>query len=405
MSGSDELRYAWEEVRVFYRNLKKDPLERRQDKEKTAKYVSKLNRIRTEVETLKLKFNSEAHEQKVISEAKEYANSISKYITSIDLILETRLSESRTEQPENLKESGNSSSTNTTVSVCSEENTMAEKFDLKTAASLLPVMDGHESTTKQLIDAVKLYCDLLDDNGKKSLITYVLKTRISQNAKIRLKSSYTTCDALISDLKAHFITKQSASALSFQMNNSRQGSRSIEEFGKNIEELLMNLTISQADDDADSLPILSKVNEKLAITAFANGLQNHELRTIIKARNYLKLGEAIRGAKDEELNTRRQDTHQVFHFRRGNHRSQNRNRGSIRNRGSHTGFQRSNYNSNFRQNQNFRGQNNRGRSMYSGRRNFHNHVNNGNRAYYMQNSDERDENSDVNHNQNRFFRA
>ncbi|KAK9886522.1 hypothetical protein WA026_016798 [Henosepilachna vigintioctopunctata] len=45
---------------------------------------------------------------------------------------------------------------------------------------------------------------------------------------------------------------------------------------------------------------LRHVNKRIAIHTFASGLENIDLRTKVKARNYQSLSEAIQGAKDEE---------------------------------------------------------------------------------------------------------
>lgn len=63
---------------------------------------------------------------------------------------------------------------------------MGENFDLRTAASLLPSMDGSEEATKQLIDAIELYSELLDQSSKPLLVKYILKAKLNQNAKCRL---------------------------------------------------------------------------------------------------------------------------------------------------------------------------------------------------------------------------
>ncbi|KAH1021777.1 hypothetical protein HUJ04_011261 [Dendroctonus ponderosae] len=58
--------------------------------------------------------------------------------------------------------------------------------DLKTAISLLPVLKDTESSTNQLIDAIELYESVLTDDGKRLLINFVLKTRLSSSAKLRV---------------------------------------------------------------------------------------------------------------------------------------------------------------------------------------------------------------------------
>nr|CAH7717688.1 unnamed protein product [Callosobruchus chinensis] len=71
----------------------------------------------------------------------------------------------------------------------------------------------------------------MDAQGKKLLTSYVLKT---------LKSNYTTNAALIFDIKNHCISKKSIPSLSSQLHNAKQNNKSIDEFGKSIEELLVS---------------------------------------------------------------------------------------------------------------------------------------------------------------------
>lgn len=258
---------------------------------------------------------------------------------------------------------------------------MSEKFDLKTAGSLLPVMNDTEEVTKQLIDAIELYASMLDEAGKSLLINYVLKVRLSVSAKLRISSSYTSIETLIVDLRKHLLTKKSASSLSIELHNAKQNTKSIEEYGRTIEELLVNLCIAQSDGNENSLNVLRPVNEKTAISTFANGLRNSELRTILKARNYDTLKDAIAGAKDEEK-ARISTNSNVFHahkstnfqkrvnyknnfhnFNRGvKHQFHNKNTSS-RQEQNQQGFQKRDTRN---QGQNYRGnQRNRGRTFTS----------------------------------------
>lgn len=126
-------------------------------------------------------------------------------------------------------------------------SSIMERFDLKTASSLLPVMNDSETVTSQLIDAVELYSSMLDEVSQGFLINYILKTRLSPSAKLRLNLTYTTVDNLIADMKLHLLTKKSAASLSIQLHKTKQNDKSIEAYGKQIEELMVNLTISQAN--------------------------------------------------------------------------------------------------------------------------------------------------------------
>ncbi len=325
MVDEKEFRYLLEELKVFYRNLNKDSQERRENVSVIRRKLEKINKLELEFKNLRDNFNTSRQEADTIKQVKLQVDGIVKYFETIKSILDDRLESS--EQIINIE-------------------TMAGKFDLRTAASLLPAMDGSENGTKLLVDAIELYDSLLDNDGEKLLTLYVLKTRLTQSAKIRLKDEYDNNQLLIADIKTHFLTKRSATTLSSKLSNARQGSKSLDEFGKNVEELLVDLTITQADGNANAVGILRNVNEKIAINTFANGLQNPELRTIIKARNYSTLNEAIRGAKDEEL----PNQNKIFHFRghgRGNYRGtfNNYNR-NPHNRGSFNNhFNKNSYNS------------------------------------------------------------
>lgn len=182
-----------------------------------------------------------------------------------------------------------------------DSDCIMSSFDLKVAVSLLPVMSSDENITKQLIDAIELYDSMLDNGGRAQLINFVLKTRLSPNAKLRLSTSYQTTSALVDDMKKFLLTRSSDTALQMQLLRSRQGSRSIEEFGKELENLFVNLTISQANNNSDAHGILRPLNEKTAIRRFADGLRNSKIGTIVSARNFSSLSEAVRAAQDEEI--------------------------------------------------------------------------------------------------------
>ncbi|KAL3279744.1 hypothetical protein HHI36_017252 [Cryptolaemus montrouzieri] len=88
-----------------------------------------------------------------------------------------------------------------------------------------------------------------------------------------------------------------------------------------IEELMVDLTISQSEGDADAAKILTATNEKIAINSFTNGLRDTELGTIIKSRNYSKLSDAIVAAQDE-ANTKRLVAPPQAFYTRGHFRNQ-----------------------------------------------------------------------------------
>lgn len=195
---------------------------------------------------------------------------------------------------------------------------MAETFDLKTAVSLLPVMDDTENVTKQLISSIEMYNSMLDDSTKQFLVQFVLKTRLSESAKLRLSQSYASVDLLINDMKKHLLTKKSFTALQSQLLRCTQNQKSIEDYGKEIEQLFVELTISQADGSSSKYEILKPINEKTAINRFATGLRNGHLSTIITARNYATLKDAIRGAQDGQTSASSEEG--IMHLQRRYHK-------------------------------------------------------------------------------------
>lgn len=247
-----------------------------------------------------------------------------------------------------------------------------DTFDLKTALSLLPIMTDNVENTKQLIDNIDYYGSLLTKpECQQNLITFVLKSRLSQAAKLKLASSYTNVKELVRDMTAVLLSQKAATAIQSKLQNSQQNDRSIDDFGRELSELFIDLTISQANGNTDSYEILKPLNEKMAIKKFADGLRNRRLSTIIAARNFSSLKDAIQAAIDEEVTSSPSTSGTIF----GINRPKNSN---YRGRGNNTrGYNKFNNNmfsqgqsrtftGRYYQNNNFRG-NNRGYNG-SGRR-------------------------------------
>lgn len=183
-----------------------------------------------------------------------------------------------------------------------ESDTKMASFDLKTALNLLPVMNNDESSIKQLIDNIIYYDSILSSTDcKKSLIQFVLKSRLSQAAKLRLRENYASINALVTDMKIQLLPTKGATAIQKRLHNSRQNDMSVSDFGKEITELFVDLTIAQAEGNTDSYKVLKSVNEKMAIKQFSEGLRNRRLSTIISARNFSSLKDAVQSAEDEEI--------------------------------------------------------------------------------------------------------
>lgn len=189
--------------------------------------------------------------------------------------------------------------------LCQSESTELDvtmsSFDLKTALSLLHIMTNEDSNTKQLIDNILYYDSILTaDTCKRNLINFVLKSRLSQEAKLKLNSNYTSVNDLIGDMRKILLCKKGATAIQEKLSKMRQNDLSIGDYGREITELFVNLTISQADGNDKAYSVLKPLNEKTAIKQFIKGLRNRRLNTILTARNYNNLKEAIQDAQDED---------------------------------------------------------------------------------------------------------
>lgn len=179
-----------------------------------------------------------------------------------------------------------------------------ETFNLKIALSLLPAMTDNDDNTKQLIESIEYYNSILSNvECKNKLIQFVLKNRLSQQAKLKLSQNYDSVDELIGDMRKLLLPQKSAIALQTRLIQCRQKDRTISDFGKEISEIFVDLTISQAGGNSNNYNVLRSLNEKTAIKRFADGLRDRRLSTIVAARNFSSLSEAIQAAMDEEISS------------------------------------------------------------------------------------------------------
>lgn len=216
--------------------------------------------------------------------------------------------------------------------VTSGQEVNMASFDLKVALSLLQVSKDDEGSINQLIDGIEYYQSELNSDGKTKLVNFVLKSRLSQAAKMKLAKTYSSVDELIMALKTHLLPKKCATSLQKKLLNFRQNELTIDEFGKQITEMFVDLTISQADGNENVATLLRKINEKQAIHTFANGLRNRRLSTIISAKNFDSISDAVQSAIDEDISSASTSA-DVMAMRQNNIFSshQNRSRGNFYN--------------------------------------------------------------------------
>lgn len=287
------------------------------------------------------------------------------------------------------------------------------KFDLKTALNLLPVCSNDEASIKQLIDGIEYYTSELDENSQGKLLNFVLKTRLSQAAKLKLSPSYANINELITDLKAQLLPKKSASAIQRKLQNLRQNDLSIDEFGKQITELFVDLTTSQSDGSDASFKVLKPINEKQAIKCFADGLRIRRIGTIISARNFTSLKDAVQAAIDEDISTPSTSSDILTMNSRGrtsNNWPQRRGRFGYTGRGRGRGYRQPPHNPDEQQDHIGRGSHAGQRRFRSsngnrGRSNFNNNSTSGHQhVHTLENSDSQENSTNEEQNENQFFR-
>lgn len=302
-------------LQAFRGNLQKDNANRRRDPEVTNRKFSELENYNAHLEQLISEYN-------IKLENKELNENTALIIN--DLIVQCK------NQTEEIK--CNLESRSRIVATVSDDVDpidfgnknqqlkMAGNFDFKTAASLLHKLDGSNDSVHQLVQGIELYEPSLTAESKPLLINYVLKACLSYRDKIRMKTTYENVAELKNDLKNNFLPKQSAPAIISRLQNLKQNNISIEEYARSIETLMADLTVAQTGNEEANREIFRKQNEKLGVDVFARGIRNLELRTVIKARNYSKLSEAVNAAKDESA-LDKQNSEAVFamHGRRSSY--------------------------------------------------------------------------------------
>lgn len=70
---------------------------------------------------------------------------------------------------------------------------------------------------------------------------------MNEGAKLRLKNNYESEESLIREMKENLLTRKSTHSLMSNIVMCKQGDQSIEEFGKKLEHMMVELTFAQAE--------------------------------------------------------------------------------------------------------------------------------------------------------------
>lgn len=261
------------------------------------------------------------------------------------------------------------------------------EFDFNIGLKLDELHSSKASDIKSFLALIKCYHATLSTAGKAALVSFVVAAKIKGEAKTRLgTSAYTTLEQLETAIYRNVLAKETHEELTRRLNKAQQGKRSIQDYGRYLEDLSTRLAACMVRDaptlDRNTVEITCK---KMAVTQFQNGCDEN-IKLVLAAARPATLDDAVAiasAAPQPTINSTyyvRKDTRQR---RPGNN---------------------SNWN---RENNNFRNNNNRGNGNWN--RSSNNNANNWNRNN-NNNRDTRNNNSngyrnDNNNNNNSNFRG
>lgn len=168
----------------------------------------------------------------------------------------------------------------------------------------LPVLSNDRKFTavRDFLDTILSYYSTLADPSKILLLKFVLSNRIQGSAKSRLADfqveDTTTFDEFSGIIFARCTATESRAALEAKLANSKQGRRSVLEFGDFLDGLATSLAaVHMRDSDAPSAAhsAIRQMAASHALAAFIRGV-DPSLQTVLLAANPTTLPEAIRVA-------------------------------------------------------------------------------------------------------------
>lgn len=73
---------------------------------------------------------------------------------------------------------------------------------------------------------------MIKDTDHSSLILFILKTRLTESAKLRLAEIYDSVDLLLKDMKQNLLTNKFTTAVHSDLIGTKQNYLSIDDYGK-----------------------------------------------------------------------------------------------------------------------------------------------------------------------------
>lgn len=308
-----------EEVKVLYeelKNLKKSPY-RKRSKESADKKIKNILEIYENTDKLYKQLYSIdkklALEKSILNlreNAKEYRDKSLKIIKD-NIIPEGTIDDSSDEYSEAAESSGKTNvheskdsekrNTNTEQKIESVVNThqinMTE-FDYNTAQKLPMLIiereDKRTESIRDFLNSIEFYHDTLTNQGKATLIKFILKCKIQGKALSELGIiNPNTFEELKKELNKKCGTKDTIEALQTKLNNVRQGQKSMRDFIGEVEGLITRMTdLEVSSQDEDARPALKNANERRGLAFLKKGV-NDKYKLILDCARHKDFKEAV----------------------------------------------------------------------------------------------------------------
>lgn len=262
---------------------------------------------------------------------------------------------------------------------------MATIMDIvKTIPQLIPSYNGDGEKLNSTVAALTA-CKSLLTEATTPIALQVILSRLEGKARAAVGENPRNIDEIIEKLKQKCkITIQPETVVA-KLNATKQES-DVTKFTDQVEKLTLELERAYINEQ---IPVetAARMSVKAGIKALASGIKSEEIKLILKAGQFNSLTSAIEKITENSSNA----SNQILHVRSNNSGNRGNNygyRGNFQNqrgrqRGNDRNFRGRSQQSNYQQNNNYSGGNNRGYYRGNGRGNNRgNYHNNNSRVFY-----------------------
>lgn len=176
-------------------------------------------------------------------------------------------------------------------------------FDSNKFFKTIPEYNGNEENLNHFLACCDQYHDSLPDAANKKIFLDSLVRKLTGRAfNFYNREAWLDWAALKGALKKYFSSSQSFESLQLELGKIKQNLSSVREYGEKIEKILLELNkvCNEVRVENETGEKFFKIqNEKLAIKAFVNGLEE-PLRTILRSRKFETIRAAITDAIEIE---------------------------------------------------------------------------------------------------------